>query len=107
MILSAKIDLTAIDKSKIFVGKTGKKYIDITLLENREGVPDQYGNSFMVVQDLGREARLAGQKGPILGNAQYRVKNSSSPAPQESPSTPRYREAPQENNPDLDSSVPF
>lgn len=95
MILSAKLDLTAIDKSKIFVGKTGKKYIDITLLENKTGVPDQYGNSFMVVQDLGKEARLAGQKGPILGNAQYRVKNGAQPPPsQESSSEPRYSDQP-------------
>lgn len=69
MIIRAKIDVTKIDKSKIFVGAKGK-YIDITLLENRDG-PDQFDNDFMVVQDIGKEARERGEKGPILGNAKF------------------------------------
>lgn len=69
-IISAKIDVTKIPKSAIFVGTKGK-YIDITLLPNRDGT-DQYGNDYMVVLDLGKEARERGEKGPILGNARIR-----------------------------------
>lgn len=78
MIISAKIDVTKLLKEKFFKGKNGAFYADITLLENRDGT-DQYGNDFMVVQDLGKEARQAGEKGPILGNG--RILGAASPKP--------------------------
>ena len=64
--IRVKIDVTKIDKTKLFKGAKGT-YLYLTLIENRNG-PDQYGNDFMVVQDLGKEARERGEKGPILGN---------------------------------------
>ena len=64
--IRAKIDVTKIDKSAIHDGKKGR-YIDITLMDNRDG-RDQYDNDGFVVQDLGKDRRLAGEKGPILGN---------------------------------------
>ena len=67
MIIKARINVSKIDKSKMFVGKKGT-YLDITLLENKNGV-DEYGNHFMVVQDVSKEEREAGVKGAILGNA--------------------------------------
>ena len=85
MIISAKLNVSAIDKTKLFKGEKGT-YLDITLLENRDGT-DQYGNDFMVVQDLGKEARQRGEKGPILGNAKIRGQRDgqrpaqSAPAP--------------------------
>ena len=66
MIIKLKIDVTKIDKARLFKGAKGT-YLDATLLENKDGV-DQYGNSFMVVQDVSKEERLAGIKGAILGN---------------------------------------
>jgi len=69
MIIRQKIDVTKIDKKALFKGSKGT-YLDITLLENREGT-DQYGNDFMVVQDIGKEARERGERGPILGNAKF------------------------------------
>ena len=63
---SININVTKIDKSALFDGKNGK-YLALTLFENRDGV-DQYGNNGFVTQDLGKERRLAGEKGPILGN---------------------------------------
>jgi hypothetical protein len=62
-----KLNVSKIDKTALFEGKNGAKYLDLTLMENRNG-PDQYGNTHMCVQDLGKERRLAGEKGPILGN---------------------------------------
>ncbi len=61
----AKIDVTKIDKNRIFVGKKGK-YIDIVLIETPN---NEYGDSHMVVQQVTKEERKAGVKGPILGNA--------------------------------------
>jgi len=62
-----KINLAKIDQTAVFEGKNGARYVDLTLMENKQGL-DQYGNSHMCVQDLGKERRLAGEKGPILGN---------------------------------------
>lgn len=68
MIIKAKINVKNIDKKRLFNGKKGAVYLDVTLLENRDG-EDQYGNHFMIVQDVTKEEREAGVKGPILGNA--------------------------------------
>jgi hypothetical protein len=84
MIISVKINTAKIDKTKMFKGEKGT-YLDITLLENKGG-PDQYGNDFMVVQDIGKEARDKGEKGAILGNAKIRGgKPAAAPAPKAAP----------------------
>lgn len=67
MNLNIKIDVTKILKEHLFTGKNGAKYLDLTVWANRDG-EDKFGNSHMVVQSLPKEARDAGQKGPILGN---------------------------------------
>ena len=53
--------------SNVFVGKNGAHYLDLTLMDNRDGV-DQYGNNGFCTVDVGKERRLAGEKSPILGN---------------------------------------
>ena len=63
---TAKINVTRIDKTALFEGKNGK-YLDLVFFENRDG-PDQYGNDGFVTQDIGRERREAGERGPIIGN---------------------------------------
>lgn len=65
--IRCKIDVTKIDKAALFEGRSGAKYLDLTLMENRGG-PDKYGNDYMIVQDLGKAAREAGKRGAILGN---------------------------------------
>lgn len=79
MIIKAKINVKKILKDRMFTAKTGAVYLDLTLLEHKDG-PDQYGNDGMVVQDLGKEAREAGEKGPILGNFTI-LKTNSKPRP--------------------------
>jgi len=64
-----KLDVTKIDKSAMFKGEKGT-YLDITLLDNRDGT-DQWGNDGMIVQDIGKQRREAGEKGPILGNWKF------------------------------------
>ena len=63
---SLNIDVKKIDKAALYVGAKGT-YLNLTLLENRDGT-DQYGNDGFITQDIGKERRLAGEKGPILGN---------------------------------------
>ena len=72
MILKLKIDVTKIDKTTLFKGQKGV-YLDATVLIKE--APDQYGNDGMIVQDVSKEAREAGQQGAILGNAKWATGN--------------------------------
>jgi hypothetical protein len=63
--ITVKINVSKIDKAHLFEGKSGK-YLDLVLFETPD---DKYGNDYRVVQGVSKEARLAGQKGAILGNA--------------------------------------
>jgi len=64
--IAINIDVKKIDKAALFIGKKGT-YLNMTLMENREGV-DQYGNEGFIVQDIGMARRQAGERGAILGN---------------------------------------
>ncbi len=63
---TGKIDVTKIDKTFLFKGKSGT-YLDIALIANKSG-RDQYGNDGIIVQSVSKQARQEGKKGPILGN---------------------------------------
>ena len=69
-IINLKIDLTKIDKTKLYVGEKGT-YLDCTLLYNE--ATDTYGNNGMIVQQTTKEERAAGKKGNILGNGKVAV----------------------------------
>jgi len=58
-----KIDVSKIDKSKLFKGQKGT-YLDATVFIDVDN-KDQYDNNGMITQDAGKDV-----KGPILGNAQ-------------------------------------
>ena len=80
-----KINLRKLTDFRTFTGKDGVEYaafpvkanaiymtektasMDVTLLDNRDG-RDQYDNDGFATLDLGKDRRLAGEKGPILGN---------------------------------------
>lgn len=80
-----KLNLRKLTDFRTFTGKDGVEYaafpikanaiymtektasLDVTLMDNRDG-PDQYGNDGFATLDLGKERRLAGERGPILGN---------------------------------------
>ena len=98
MIIRVKIDVKKLDKTAFFSGEKGT-YADITLLENRDG-RDQYGNDFMVVQDLGKERRDKGEKGPIIGNAKFAGEGGKKQ------STPP-RQGGKPPSPPIDETVPF
>lgn len=95
-IIAAKIDVTKIDKDRLFQGKNGAKYLDVILIESPES---RYGDDFMVTQQVTKEEREQGARGAILGNAKYLGRGkSSSPA--------RTTSAPTTTD-DGDGSVPF
>ncbi len=93
---SLNINVTKIDKSAIHEGKQGK-YINLTIMDNRDG-PDQYGYDGFIVQDIGKQRRDAGERGPIVGN--WKHIGQAKPAQRQS--------APQANEvDDSDDQIPF
>ena len=64
--ISASIDVTKIDKSKLVQGRKGT-YLNITAFINLSEV-DQYNNNGMVTQSVSSEEWAEGVRGPILGN---------------------------------------
>ena len=64
--ITAKIDVTKIEKGRLFKGKNDKLWLDVVLIPTPN---NQYGDDYMVVQSVSETERKAGVKGPILGNA--------------------------------------
>jgi len=72
--ISVKLDVTKIDKSKLYKGEKGT-YLDATILMKDEVA--QYGNIGMIIQNVSKEDRENGIKGAILGNVKYLQKQQS------------------------------
>ena len=66
--ITLSINLDKIEDKHIYQGKKGR-YLNLTVLEN--DFRDDYGNDYMVVQGVSKEARDKGDRGPILGNGKY------------------------------------
>lgn len=80
-IISASIDLSKIDQSKVVEGRNGARYADVTLV-NTPG--NQYGKDYLVKQDFGKEAREQKIETPILGNAKAFLIDQGRPCGQDS-----------------------
>ena len=61
----AKIDVTKIVKEYLFKANSGAVYLDVVMWPS----DGKYGDDHMIVQEIPREKREAGEKGAILGNA--------------------------------------
>ena len=83
-IIRVNINLDKIDEKHIVKGKKGR-YLNVALINT----PDSpYGNDYMASQDLPKEAREAGERGQILGNAQAWNLGEGTPATkQDAPAT--------------------
>ena len=68
--ISAQIDVTKIDKARLYTGKKGV-YLNVVLIET----PDSDYGDYMIVEDIPHKERLEGKRGEILGNA--KIKTSS------------------------------
>lgn len=77
-IISADIDLTKVDKSKIYEGKKGK-YYPITIVLNDE--LGQFGDSGYIQTEQTKEERDAKAPKSFLGNVKVVWSNGSNVAP--------------------------
>ena len=73
-LINAKIDVTKIDKTKLFKGQKGT-YLDLTIWINEK--PDQFGNDISIEQRTGKD-----EKKIYLGNGKFYVKKEADPGPQ-------------------------
>lgn len=71
--ISIKIDVTKIDKSRIFEGRKGK-YIDLSTFIDLDQ-QDEYGNNGFISQQTSKEEREDGVQTPILGNCRVFYKS--------------------------------
>jgi hypothetical protein len=79
--IALKIDVTKIDKSRLYEGKKGV-YLDCLLMTNRDG-ESKYGDDGFIIQSISAEARAAGERGPIVGNWRYLQAGAASNATNE------------------------
>ena len=71
-LITAQIDVTKIDKSKLFKGKKGT-YLDLTIWLNE--TPDKFGNDISIEQRTGK-----GDNKIFLGNGKFYVKDEKKEA---------------------------
>jgi len=76
-IVAIKIDVTKIDKERLFQGAKGTYLDAVVFLEDEE---DQYGNNGMITQQVSKEERQSGVKGNILGNVKIVGQTDSNPS---------------------------
>lgn len=108
--VSIKLDVTKIDKSKLFQGQKGT-YLDAQVFIDIDEL-DQYGNSGMITQAVSKEEKQQGVKGNILGNVkvfwkdqQQAPQQNRPPQPQQAPQyapQQNQQQAPQYNTPPVD-----
>jgi hypothetical protein len=84
MNIQVKLDVTKIDKTKLFQGKQGT-YLDAVIF--LKDTPDQYGNNGMIVQSVSADERAQAIKGAILGNVKVMQQQAQqqAQAPQDLP----------------------
>jgi len=76
--IALKINVSKIEKARLFQGDKGR-YLDCILF--LEDNPDQYGQSGMIVQSVSQEERKNGVKGPILGNCKILASSGANSEP--------------------------
>ncbi len=81
-VITAKLDVTKVDKNRLFAGKNGAKYLDIVLIPVQNS---KYDDDYMCVQSVSKEERARGVKGAILGNAKIMGGNGKPAAQKELP----------------------
>lgn len=95
--LSVKIDVTKIDKKRLYEGKKGT-YLDLTTFINTDET-NEYGDHGFISQSLDKEEREQGLQTPILGNVKVFYTDQAPQAPQ------APQQAPQQDN--FGDDIPF
>lgn len=94
--VSLKIDVTKIDKERLFKGEKGT-YLDATVFIDL-GDADQFGNHGMITQSWKDKPKE--ENGAILGNSRIFWRDQSEPTPSQQQPQP----APSQ---DFDENIPF
>jgi hypothetical protein len=100
--ITLKIDVSKIDKTHLYKGAKGT-YLDVAIWPNKDGA-GQYGDTHYAVQQVSKDKREDGVRGPIIGNATVPFEG----LPQECPARPATKQKP--TDPDLDvedENLPF
>lgn len=108
-LLRIKIDVKKFLKEHFFKAKSGAIYVDVALWENRDG-KDQYENDGFLTQEISKEARERGEKGPIVGNWKYLQKKQTAqeqPPPLNPPKPPPKPPADPDLDVQPDDGIPF
>jgi len=96
-IVGIKIDVTKIDKARLFKGQKGQ-YLNATIYLDDD--KDQYDNNGMITQDVSKEERESGVRGEILGNAAIRWVGEATPSQNTQQNT-------QQAEPVAEDDIPF
>ena len=97
-----KIDVTKIEKERLHKGQKGT-YLDATCFIDIND-EDQYGNHGFIAQDVTKEEREAGTRGPIVGNVKVFYRDGlDTPQQPAAPSQP----APGKAMDDMSDDIPF
>lgn len=102
--ISLKIDVTKIDKARIFEGKKGK-YIDLTTFVDLNNA-SEFGDHGFIAHSVSKEEREGGVQGAIIGNA--KVFYSDTQQAQQQPRQAQQRQqAPMPQDDFDDQDIPF
>ena len=96
--VNLSIDVKAIEKARLVNHTNGKTYLNMTAFIDPLN-PGQFGDHGMITQDISKEEKDSGVKGPILGNCKVFWTDNSQP-----------QQAPQQQAPAMDNfddSIPF
>ena len=96
--ISLKIDVSKIDKKRLYQGEKGT-YLDAVLLFDTQ--EDKFGNHGMIVESVTKEEREQKVKGTILGNAKILWEESDTNTP------PKEDKGAQVNFDDESDDLPF
>jgi len=100
--ISIKIDVTKIDKARLFQGAKGT-YLDLTTFVDTES-EGQYGDHGFISQSTTKEEREQDVKTPILGNCKVFFCDQSTQAPQQ---PTQQSGGASGGGSDFDSDIPF
>lgn len=101
--VNLKIDVTSIDKARLFKGQKGT-YLDATVFIEVDQA-DQYGNNGMITQSVSKEEQQQGVKGNILGNCKVFWQEQGQ-APQQQQGYQQPQQGNQQNHVEPDD-IPF
>jgi len=93
--LSVRIDVTKIDKARLYAGAKGT-YLDLTTFVDTDQ-KDQYENNGFISQSVDKEEREQGVQTPILGNVKVFFTDGAQSAPQSAPQSKTV----------IDEDIPF